>query len=126
MPLIFDEIDEFKKDFKKLLKRFETLDEDFSIFKQFALSTYHINWINNWWFFPITWQWVHDYTFCPIKVKKFACKSLKWKWARSGIRIIYNFSKKNNKITFIQIYFKEKADTDYNYQRIKHFYKLMK
>jgi|GEM_PF-2062541 len=43
MLLIFDEIDEFKKDFKKLLKKFETLDEDFSIFKQFALSTYHVN-----------------------------------------------------------------------------------
>ncbi len=52
---------------------------------------------------------------CPkiYKAKKFACKSLKGKGAKSGIRIIYAYYEKEDIIELIEIYFKgDKTNED--------------
>ncbi len=60
----------------------------------------------------------------PIyKVTKFACKALKGKGARSGMRLIYSQHPDEFKVTFIEIYYKgdmERADHDYLKLLYKH------
>ncbi|MDR1835272.1 MAG: hypothetical protein LBQ96_05665 [Fusobacteriaceae bacterium] len=46
------------------------------------------------------------------KVKKFACKSLKNKGARTGLRVIYVYDKSPEKITFVEIYYKQDKDME--------------
>ncbi len=104
-------IPEFDKDFKSLLKRYRTLENDFEVFKKFSLETHFIQNIPTTNFIPIG-------NFCTesmisYKVRKFACKSLLGKGNRSGIRIIFVWHKNQNKITFVEIYYKgDKAEED--------------
>lgn len=105
--LIYEELDIFKKEFKKLNKKYITLIDDFDLFKKTSLKLYHIDWIDNNWFFIIEWVWIDDDKKNFLKVKKFACKSLKWRWVKSWIRIIYCHHIDLNKITFIEIYHKQ-------------------
>ena len=49
------------------------------------------------------------------KLKKFACKALKGKGVRSGIRLIYAFYPKKFEVEFLEIYFKERDDSNMNY-----------
>ena len=58
------------------------------------------------------------------KVKKFQCKSLKGRGAKSGIRIIYAYFPKEQRIIFLEIYFKAKQENE-NRQRIKDFIKSL-
>lgn len=100
----YNETPEFQKDFKKLSKHYKTLADDLEVAKRNAIELYHLKKIDNHSVFPIP-------RFCSeeirvYKLKKFACKSLKGKGVRSGIRIIYAFAFKTNKVTFIEIYYK--------------------
>jgi uncharacterized protein YxeA len=65
-------------------------------------------------FFSIWWIWVNVNENIKFFVaKKFACDYLKWKWAKSGFRVVFCFDKISNKITFIEIYHKgDKAVED--------------
>ena len=116
----YRETPEFQRDFKRLSKKFRTLDEDFNLAKKAAIELYHLKGINNNAVFPIP-------SFCSgprqiLKLKKFACKSLFGKGVHSGIRIIYAFDPAVNKVDFIEIYYKgdkENEDRD----RIKSFLK---
>lgn len=96
----FSNLSEFKKDFKKLLKKYLSLEEDLNILKQFLYK--------------------HPRGFPPIifpigdlgiktkifKVKKFRRKSLKGSGSNSGIRMTYALFEEEQKIEFIEIYFK--------------------
>ncbi|MCS7123738.1 MAG: hypothetical protein RMJ17_04215 [Candidatus Aenigmarchaeota archaeon] len=57
------------------------------------------------------------------KVKHFRCKDMKGKGSHSGIRIIYAYLPEQNKIEFVEIYYKEKDDIDCDKERIKKYYK---
>lgn len=50
-----------------------------------------------------------------FKVKKFACRSLRGRGSKSGIRVIYAYDEKEDRIDLIEIYFKgdkENEDRD--------------
>ncbi|MBU0486268.1 MAG: hypothetical protein KKB30_17325 [Proteobacteria bacterium] len=94
----------FTKDFKKLLKRYKTLQSDLGVAKRDAIELYHLKRVDNQSVFPIPGFCSEELLIC--KVKKFACKALKGQGARSGIRIIYAFFPKRMKVVFIEIYFK--------------------
>ena len=48
-----------------------------------------------------------------IKIKKIACKAIYGKGVNSGLRIVYSYEEKNNKIIFIELYHKsEKSSED--------------
>lgn len=116
----YDEIPEFQRDFRKLLKRFNSLEGDFELAKKAAIELYHIQKINNSSIFPIPGFCTEEIQIC--KIAKFACKSLKGRGSKSGIRIIYAFHCSNSRVVFIEIYFKgdkEKEDFD----RIKEYLK---
>lgn len=112
-------IPEFEKEKKKLLKRFRTLDEDLDNFINVQLKLFHKLGIDNNAVEHISDLGIDEPKI--YKVKKFACKSLKGKGVQSGIRIIYSFYKKLDKIEFVEIYYKgDKEDEDR--ERIKRLY----
>ncbi len=103
----------FKKDLKKLLKRFLSLEDDLKVFIAVQLTLFHKLQKDNDGIKQIT----HLKTEIPriYKARKFACKSLKGKGAVTGIRIIYAYFEKEDMIEFIEIYYKgdkENEDTE--------------
>jgi len=56
------------------------------------------------------------------KVKEFACLSLKGKGSQSGIRIIYAYFEKKDRIELIEIYYKGDKENE-NRERILRYYK---
>ncbi len=114
----YNETGLFKKDLKHLLKKFPTLKDDIETAKRNAIELYHLNNIDNQSVFPIP-DFCTD-TIKIYKLKKFACKSLKGRGVKSGIRIIYAFYTKTSRADFIQIYFKgEQLNEDT--ERIKEY-----
>jgi hypothetical protein len=121
--MIFNELDEFKKDLKTLLKKYRTLNDDLDIVKKvlevspderppfsFRIDNLGID-------------------TCIIKVKKIACKALKGRGVNSGLRLIYAHFEKNcltnsqeEKITFIELYHKNDKENE-DRQRILNNFK---
>jgi len=102
---------EFERDMRKLLKRFKTIDDDLGIFIEKQLFLYHKLKVDN--------KGISQITGLPIenpkvyKAKKFACRSLKGKGVRSGIRVIYAYDGEKDEIMLIEIYYKgDKANED--------------
>lgn len=114
----YAEIEPFKKEFKKLKKRFPTLDEDLKVAKKSAIELFHLFKIDNQSLFWI--PGLNNEKYQIYKIKKFACKALKGRGVLSGIRIIYAYCSEKATVDFLEIYFKadkEKEDKD----RIKVF-----
>ncbi|MEW6194912.1 MAG: hypothetical protein AB1521_07145 [Bacteroidota bacterium] len=111
---------EFEKDKKKLLKRFRTLDEDVETFIDVQLKLFHKLGIDNG-----AVEHISDLGITEpkvYKVKKFACKSLKGKGVQSRIRLIYSYFQNDDKVEFIEIYYKGDKENE-DRERIKRFYK---
>ncbi|MFH2044712.1 MAG: hypothetical protein ABIK92_06160 [Pseudomonadota bacterium] len=122
MKKVFNEIRrlaEFEKDFKKLLKKYKTLNEDLDTFINSQLKLTHKLGIDNKAVVQISDSGIK--TPRIYKAKKFACKALKGRGVMSGIRIIYAYYEAEDIIEFIEIYFKgDKENEDKN--RIKKYY----
>ena len=105
--MIFEELPEFKKDLKSLLKKYQTLNDDLSIVKQV---------------FEVLPDERPPFSFridnlgietCIIKVRKIACRALKGRGVNSGLRLIYAYFPNQDKIIFIELYHKnDKASED--------------
>ena len=98
--MIFDELPDFKRDLKTLLKKYRTLDDDLYVIKKVL---------------EVMPDQRPPFSFridnlglqtCIIKVKKIACKALKGKGVNSGLRLVYAYFPEKNKITFIELYHK--------------------
>lgn len=113
--MIFDELDEFGKDVKKLSKKYRTIQEDIEVVKKVL--------------------YVHPderppFSFridnlgiktCVIKVKKIASRSFKGKGVNSGFRLIYAHFTDEEKIVLIELYHKSKKDFEDKDRIIRHF-----
>lgn len=109
----YEEAPEFKKDLKKLVKRFHSLSEDLLIVKKAVIELHHDKGIDNQSTFQIPGFFSEGKTFW--KIKKFACKSLKGSGVKSGIRVIYRLQELEKKVLFLEIYFKgDKENEDKN------------
>ncbi len=115
----FEELPEFKRDFKKLLKKFPTLNEDFKTFKNTALKAFHLLGIENVGIFAISGLGIVEPKI--YKAKKFACRSLQGTGSNSGIRVIYAFFEKDKKIEFIEIYFKGNKENENRKRILKNY-----
>jgi len=104
---IFHEIvqlPDFERDLKKLSKRFRTLPDDLQNFIQTELNLYHKLKIDNGGIFQIPGLSLsHPKIY---KAKKFACRSLKGRGAKSGIRLIYDYFEEADRIELVELYFK--------------------
>ena len=127
----YSETPEFKKDLKQLLKKFRSLEDDLGLAKKAAIEFFHIGVPDargtferkdTGAIFPITGFGNEEIQVC--KVKKFACRSLKGRGARSGIRIIYVFHRAIAKVVFIEIYFKGEQENE-DRERIRKYLKKL-
>jgi len=110
---------EFKKDFKKLAKKFRTLDDDFNTFIANQLKLTHKKNIDNKGVVRISDLGI-EYPKI-YKARKFACKALKGKGAASGIRVIYAYYEQADVIEFIEIYYKGDKEIE-DRERIMRYY----
>lgn len=111
----FDELSEFKRDLKVLLKKYRTLNDDLDVLKKIIEIKPNER-------PPFSFRFDNlKLQTSIIKVKKIACKALKGRGVNSGLRLIYAYFPHTNKITFIELYHKsEKTGEDRN-RIIKHF-----
>ncbi|HUW05467.1 MAG TPA: hypothetical protein VMW01_04330 [Williamwhitmania sp.] len=113
--MTFDELTEFKKDLKSLLKRFRTLDEDLVVVKQvleimpnerppfsFRIDNLGIE-------------------TCIIKVKKIACKALKGRGVNSGLRLVYAHFPLEQRIVFVELYHKSDKENEDRQRILENF-----
>jgi len=111
-----DRIPEFDKDFKQLLKRYRTLNDDLAelmgILKKKPDERPPFS-------FRIDGLGLET---CVIKVKKIACKALKGSGVNSGLRLIYAYFKEEQKIVFIELYHKNDKENE-DRQRISDHFK---
>ncbi|OQY68223.1 hypothetical protein B6D29_01180 [Microgenomates bacterium UTCPR1] len=116
----YNAIDSFQKDLKHLLKKYQTLEKDLETAKRDAIELFHLKRVNNQSIFPIQGFCTETIQIC--KIKKFACKALKGRGSKSGIRVIYAFHCQSCKVEFIEIYFKGNKENE-DRDRIKEYLK---
>lgn len=116
----YDSIPEFDKDFKKLVKRFRTLEKDFDLMKRLLLEPHYLKGTPTPPLALVDIEGFCNECYTSQKVRKFACASLKGRGGSSGLRVILVYEKEVSKITFIEIYFKgDKVNEDRD--RLKNF-----
>jgi len=119
MPTItYKQTEDFEKDLKRLLKKFPTLVEDIEIAKIFAIELFHLKNTDKRAIFQIPNFCTEELKIC--KLKKFACKALKGRGVKSGIRIIYAYYVLTKTVDFIEIYFKGESENE-DKERIKQY-----
>lgn len=111
----------FQKQLKKLIRKFRSLEEDLLVVEKSAIRLYHELNIDNNSIERVPGLKKGDIEI--FKIKKFACKSLKGKGVQSGIRIIYARSIESGDIEYLEIYYKEKSNTDMDYDFVKEYLK---
>ena len=102
--MIFEELDEFKKDLKTLLKKYRSLNEDLEVIKKILAVmpderppfSFEINNLG--------------IETCVIKVKKNACKALKNKGVRSGLRLVYAYFEAMEEIVEDEVVIQEASE----------------
>ena len=104
--MTFDELDEFKKDLKKLLKKYRSLNDDLEtarkVLKVEPKERQPFS-------FRIDGLGIEP---CLIKIKKIACKSLKGKGVNTGLRIIYAHIEDEQRIVFVELYHKNSKENE--------------
>jgi len=107
----FTYLPEYEKDFKRLLKRYISLNED--LIKIKSILELYPNARP-----PFSFQLFNkSNTVNIIKIKKIACLSLRGKGVNTGLRIVYNFNQELNTIEFIEVYHKNEQSNE-NQERI--------
>ena len=113
--MTFEELPEYRKELKALLKKYRSLTEDLEVVqKVLAVSpderppfSFRIDGLG--------------ITTCVVKVKKIACRALKGKGVNSGMRLIYALFKEEGKIIFIELYHKNDKENEDRQRIINHF-----
>lgn len=109
---------EFEKDKKSLIKKYRTLDEDLEVFIQYAATPFHVNKQDTSAITEV--PGFENEIFKLYKVTKFACKTLKSRGAKSGIRLIYAYYETETSLEMIQMYFKADSE-NMDYERAREY-----
>ncbi len=113
--MTFDELEEYAKDLKKLLKKYRTLEDDITIVKQVLTAepkerppfSFRIDGLG--------------LKTCVIKVKKIACKAMKGKGVNTGFRLIYAHFEEENRIVLVELYYKGDKENEDKQRIMKYF-----
>lgn len=112
----FDELPEFNKDLKTLLKRYRTLNDDLGEVKTILRKKPEER-------PPFSFRIDNlGIETCVIKVKKIACKALKGRGVNSGLRLVYAHFPADQQIVFIELYHKNDKESE-DRQRILNNFK---
>lgn len=102
----FNQLPEFDKDLKSLLKKYRTLNDDLNEVKTILKKRPDER-------PPFSFRIDNlDLETCIIKVKKIACKALKGRGVNSGLRLIYAYFSDEQKIIFIELYHKSDKENE--------------
>jgi hypothetical protein len=108
---------EFDRDLKKLKKRYRTIEEDLDTFINTAIKLHDAE--NDMGIVRIPGLGIEH---PPVyKCKRFACKALKGKGSRSGIRVIFAHFADEERIELVEIYIKS-DQANHDEQRILEYY----
>lgn len=111
----FEDLPEFRKDLKKLLKKYRTLNDDLAIIKLDLNDDPEAR-------PPFSFRIDNlGLETCVIKVKKIACRALKGRGVNSGLRLIYAHFQEEDKIIFIEIYHKNDKENEDRQRIIDNF-----
>jgi len=113
--MTFDELVEFKKDLKNLLKKYRTLNDDLEVVKKVLEFNPQDRPPFS---FPIDNLGLET---CVIKVKKIACKALKGRGVNTELRLIYTHFEVEQKIIFIELYHKNDKENEDKQRILKNF-----
>ncbi|MCH8903281.1 MAG: hypothetical protein IIA45_05140 [Bacteroidetes bacterium] len=104
--MTFDELKEFNKDLKKLLKKYRSLEDDLETIKKVLKVEPNERPPFS---FRIDGLGIET---CVIKIKKIACKSLKGRGVNTGLRLVYAYFEDEEKIVFIELYHKNNKENE--------------
>lgn len=129
--MIFEELKEYQKDLKSLLKKYRSLNDDMEVVKKILSVLPNER-------PPFSFRIDNlGIETCVIKVKKIACKSLKGKGVNSGLRLVYAYFEeieevcegdvvvvegRAEKIVLVELYHKNNKDIE-DKVRIKKYFK---
>ena len=115
--MTFDELAEFQRDLKTLLKKYRTLNDDLIVVKKILeiLPDERPPFS-----FRIDGLGIEN---CVIKIKKITCRSLKGRGVNSGLRLVYAYFSEDQKITFIELYHKSDKENEDRQRIVEHFKK---
>lgn len=108
--MCYEKLTTFEKEFKRLFKKYRSLNKDLEIFKD-ALNIFPTGQSNN-------SEIVHDGGNLKIIKSRLFCRYLKG----STLRLIYAYHKLENKICFLEIYYKGDKENE-DRSRIKEYLK---
>ena len=98
--MTFDELPEFQRDLKVLLKKYRTLNDDLDVVKKVLTTVPNAR-------PPFSFRIDNlNLETCVIKIKKVACKALKGRGVNSGLRLIYAHFEADERIVLIELYHK--------------------
>ncbi len=111
----FEELPEYQRDIKKLLKKYISLTKDIQDLKKVlalepdanAPFSYRIDGLG--------------IETCIIKVKKIACRSLKGRGVNSGLRLVYAWFVTEQKIVLVELYHKNNKEIEDRDRIFKYF-----
>lgn len=113
--MIFEEIEEFSKDIKRLKKKYLTILSDLEVVKKVLKVCPNER-------PPFSFRIDNlGIQTCIIKVKKIASRSFKGKGVQSGFRLIYAYFESDEKIVLIELYHKSDKETEDRERILNHF-----
>jgi len=117
MMINFEELPDFKKDLKRLIKKYRTLAKDLEPVRRDLNDdpdarppfSFRIEGLG--------------ITTCIIKMKKIASNSFKGRGVNSGFRLIYAYFKREGRIVLIELYHKNEKINEDKERILKNFKK---
>jgi len=106
----FDSLPEFRRELRKLSRKYNTLNDDLEIFKE-VLSASPTGFGNS---FTV----IHSTEVIKIVKARMACRSLRGK----SLRVIYAYLEREEKVEFVEIYYKGNKENE-DRARIKEYLK---
>lgn len=110
-----EELDEFKRDLKRLLKKYKTLNNDLADVRKDLIDEPGSHPPFS---FQISGLGIKT---CVIKVKKIASDSFKGRGRNSGFRLIYAWFEAEQRIVFAEIYHKNDKEQEDRVRLISNF-----
>jgi hypothetical protein len=96
--MTLEELDAFRKDVKRLSKKYKSLPDDLLVLKKVLMVMQDER-------PPFSFEIEHPHEHAQIiKVCRIACKSLKGEGANSGLNLIYALYKKEQRIVLVGMY----------------------
>lgn len=108
----YEETEEFKKDLKRLMKKYRSLSTDLDTLKQYCIDPFSTGKLSS---TPaiVKIEGMCAHPWVAYKVRRVRCESLRNRGNNSGLRLIYIFHEIEQRIIFVELYAKsDKANED--------------